>query len=184
MIYIYSHSGVITSSETLPNTEDYIAIDHLDPEPVKPFHRAVLCADFITRCVWWSLIYVPQSIQEWRDRKINEIHAYDTSASVNSFTLGIAHLWLDKSTRVGLMNSITIEKEAGRTTTTLWFSDVQYTLPIDTAIGMLNALELYALECYNVTAQHLAAVSKLTTVEEINAYDYTVGYPEKLVFNI
>jgi len=49
---------------------------------------------------------------------------------------------------------------------------------------MLSSLEIYALECYNQTATHKAAVEALTTAEEINNYDYTTGYPEKLTFSI
>ena len=116
--------------------------------------------------------------------KIARINSYDTSDAVNSFMMGGSPMWLDKSTRVGLMNSIGIEKDAGRETTTLWFSGMRFTIPVHPAIGMLNALELYALECYNATQAHIAAVSALQTVEEIEAYDYTVGYPEKLVFNL
>ena len=44
------------------------------------------------------------------------------------------------------------------------------------------ALELYALECYNVTAAHKADIEALTTVEEVVAYDYESDYPEKLNF--
>lgn len=116
--------------------------------------------------------------------KIDRINDYDTSDAVNSFVLGGSPMWLDKSTRVGLMNSIGIEKDTGRETTTLWFSGMRFTIPVASAIGMLNALELYALECYNATQAHIAAVSALQTVEEVEAYDYTVGYPEKLVFNL
>lgn len=116
--------------------------------------------------------------------KIARINSYDTSDAVNSFMMGGSPMWLDKSTRVGLMNSIGIEKDAGRETTTLWFSGMRFTIPVHPAIGMLNALELYSLECYNATQAHIAAVSALQTVEEIEAYDYTVGYPEKLVFNL
>ena len=47
---------------------------------------------------------------------------------------------------------------------------------------MLNVLEMYALECYNVTQSHIAAVKALDTIEEIESYDYTVGYPKKLSF--
>ena len=47
---------------------------------------------------------------------------------------------------------------------------------------MLNSLELYALDCYNVTQLHLAAIKKMYIVSQIEEYDYTVGYPEKLLF--
>lgn len=112
--------------------------------------------------------------------KNNDIDAYDKSEAVNSFTLDGEVVWLDKDTRVGLMNSTQIEKAAGRETTTLWFDGKSYTIPCDTAIQMLSALELYALQCYNVTAQHKANVEAMTDVEEIEAYDYTTNYPEKL----
>lgn len=119
--------------------------------------------------------------------KLRQIADYDTSPAVNSFTLNGADVWLDKATRVGLMNSTTIEKAAGNETTTLWFAiggvETKITLPCDTVIQMLSALEMYALACYNRTAQHKAAVAKLTTKEEVEAYDFTTGYPEKLSFN-
>ena len=97
-------------------------------------------------------------------------------------------MWLDKATRVGLMNSTTIEKAAGNETTTLWFAiggmETQIVVPCDGAIQMLSQLEMYALDCYNRTAAHKAAVAKLTTKEEVEAYDFTTGYPEKLSFTI
>ena len=49
---------------------------------------------------------------------------------------------------------------------------------------MLAALELYALASYNATQEHIAAVKALATKEEVEAYDYTSGYPDKLVFNL
>ena len=113
---------------------------------------------------------------------LKEIEQYDTSDAVNSFTLQGKQMWLPKETRVGLVNSVTIEKNAGKETTILWFGGEKYELPVDTALQMLSALELYALECYNVTAAHKAAVSALENVEDIVTYDYTSDYPSKLNF--
>ena len=47
---------------------------------------------------------------------------------------------------------------------------------------MLYALEVYASACYDRTQAHLAAIDALETIEEIESYDYRVGYPEKLKF--
>ena len=109
-----------------------------------------------------------------------EITAHDTSSSVNGFSLNGLTVWLDKDTRMGLMNSTTIAKNMGQATTTVWFGGISLTIPCDTAIQMLSALEMYALECFNVTAGHKAAVQALTTVDEVVAYDYSQGYPEQL----
>ncbi len=113
-----------------------------------------------------------------------QITAHDTSSAVNGFKLNGMTVWLDKDTRMGLMNSTTIAKNMGNETTTVWFGGISMTIPCDTAIMMLSALEMYALECFNVTAGHKAAVSALTTVEEVSAYDYTTGYPTMLELNV
>jgi hypothetical protein len=59
---------------------------------------------------------------------------------------------------------------------------VEFPLVIDNAILMLDAIEMYAIECYDVTQRHLMNIDKLQTAEEIKNYDYTTGYPEKLKF--
>lgn len=122
--------------------------------------------------------------QTVREKVIADIEDHDKSSEVNSFTLGDKRMWLDKATRVGLANSIAIEKEAGKTTTALWFDAIQYEIPVDTALQMLAALELYALDCYNITQSHIASVRMLDSIDTLTGYDYTTGYPDKLVFNI
>lgn len=117
-------------------------------------------------------------------KMIRTITKYDSSDAVNGFYLNGSLVWLDKATRVGLMNSLTVEKNAGKTESTLWFDTLELNVDIDTAISLLSSLELYALECYNVTAAHKAAVYELTTVAEVEAYDYTTGYPDKLEITI
>lgn len=116
--------------------------------------------------------------------KVAEINAYDTSTSVNGFKLNGNEFWLDKATRVGLMNSTEITKAAGQETTDLWMDDVKLTIPCDTVIKLLSAIELYALECFNTTARHKAEVRKLKTVEEVEKYDIKEGYPKQLEINL
>lgn len=112
--------------------------------------------------------------------KLAEIEAYDMSDAVNSFDLDGVRVWLDKATRVGLVNSLNCEAAAGREETTLWLGTWPITINVVRAQELLQALELYALGCYNTTAQHKLAVEQLETVEEVEAYDYMNGYPERL----
>lgn len=116
--------------------------------------------------------------------KIAEIAAYDTSDKVNGFILNGLLVWLDKATRVGLMNSTTIAKAAGQETTTLWLGGLKLVVDCDKAIQLLSALEMYALECFNVTASHKAAVCKLKSIEEVEAYDFKTGYPKMLEMSV
>lgn len=116
--------------------------------------------------------------------KIAEITAYDTSSSVNGFVLNGQIVWLDKATRVGLMNSTTIERDLGSETTELWLGEHNLIIKCDLAIQLLQQLEVYALKCFNVTSTHKKEVNSLSTIEEINSYDITKDYPDKLVINI
>ena len=62
--------------------------------------------------------------------------------------------------------------------------DVSLPISCEILIEILRDLECYAIDCYNVTTDHIFAVKKLTNIEEINRYDYTVGYPAHLTFDI
>lgn len=112
------------------------------------------------------------------------IEKYDASSSVNSFLLNGMEVWLDKATRVGLMNSTSIAKAMGQEKTTLWLGSYQLEVDCDKAIQLLSALEMYALECFNVTAAHKKAVSELDNIEGVLTYDYKSGYPEKLKMEV
>lgn len=123
-------------------------------------------------------------LEREKNSVIRKIEQYDVSPEINSFYLNDNQVWLDKDTRVGLMNSLTIEKNAGKELSTLWFNDIKIEINVDAAMTMLGALELYALECYNKTAEHKVAVNALDTITEVRDYNYTIGYPEKLKFSI
>ena len=114
--------------------------------------------------------------------KIAELEAYDASDAVNSFTVNGKEMWLDAATRQQLRISLDAMKAAGRETVTKWFDGVEYTFPTDTWFFMLGQVEVYAADALNVTEAHKAAILSLATVEEVSAYDFAVGYPEKLNF--
>lgn len=107
---------------------------------------------------------------------------YDASPAVNEFFIGGESVWLDKATRAGLKLRIEAEMASGVENTTLWYGNKQYTLPLSHATQMLYAIERYASACYDNTQAHYANIEALTSIEEVEAYDYTTSYPEKLRF--
>lgn len=122
------------------------------------------------------------TIDEIKAQKLAELRAYDASEEVNQFSINDVTGWLNKNTRVGLMNSIAVEKEVGRDGTSIWLGDALFVLPIEKATDMLHQVELYALACYDTTQRHIHSINQLETKEEIEAYDYKQGYPSKLNF--
>ena len=128
--------------------------------------------------------YDGKTLEEAKEMLLTEIDDYDTSSTINGFMLNGLLVWLDKATRVGLMNSTTIERDLGQETTELWLGEHNLIIKCDLAIQLLQQLEVYALKCFNVTATHKKEVNNLSTIEEINSYDITKDYPDKLVINI
>lgn len=124
------------------------------------------------------------SIDEVRYSKLEEINNYDTSDNVNIFYINNVPMWLDRTSRTSLMARFNAEKSKGFEMTNLWYEGMNIVLPIENAISMLLELEIYAAQCFDTTQRHLYNVSRLSTIEEITAYDYTVEYPEKLNLNI
>ena len=142
----------------------------------------------------WEIYIQPEPteeelLQRAKLRKKNEIKAYDKSKNIEEFYISGIPLWLSKADRNGLELRFKAEMSKGLTTTTLWGNGIQFPIPlIDTygnpglAFEMLYTLEIYASECYDNTQYHLVEVDKLETIEEIEQYDFKVGYPEKLNF--
>lgn len=122
------------------------------------------------------------TLQSIKEGVTISILAYDSGNAVNEFTYKGVPMWLDKDTRSGLRNRFVSETAMGKTETSLWYGGMKFTLPIEIANQLLNRLENYASECYDNTQMHLANVSKLETIAEVEAYDYTTGYPSKLAF--
>ena len=134
--------------------------------------------------VWDMQIPVaPQrTLEQAKQEKIWEIEQYDSSDNVNSFTINNISMWLTVDQRQQIATQISANEAIGRETMTRWFSETEFTFPIATWKQMLIALEVYAGDALNVTEAHKAAVDALNSIEAVDNYDYTVGYPTKLNF--
>lgn len=117
-----------------------------------------------------------------KSAKIAELEAYDSSDAVNSFSVNGISMWVPADKRAVLRISIEAYKALGAENITKVWEGQEYTFPVADWDSMLNQVEVYASECFNQTQRHLAAINALDTVEAVNEYDFTQGYPEKLAF--
>lgn len=116
------------------------------------------------------------------EKKIAEIDVYDNSDAVNSFTFNGITLWFSSETRAGFKNSIESASLLGETTISIPTTAGVINLPLNDAKIMLAKIQRYADACYLVTMQHKQEVAKLTNITDVEAYDITKGYPDKLTF--
>lgn len=116
--------------------------------------------------------------------KLAEIFEYNTSENVDGFLLNGKRHWLTLEERKSAKLSTDAHITLGHDTTEQYLSGVPYALPCQTLIIMLAQLEVYALNCLNNALRQKAEVEALNTVEEVEAYDITQGYPEMMSFTI
>ena len=132
--------------------------------------------------------YEGKTIEEAKEILLAEIDAYDKSSAVNGFYLnGMLIPWskddpsspnVDK--RMGLRQNIADKVALGEENISIWMKGMSFTMPCAQAEMLMRSIENYAYECFNVTAAHKKAVSELTSIEEVEKYDITAGYPAQL----
>lgn len=122
---------------------------------------------------------------EAKNKVIGDIKQYDRSDNVNSFILnGVIKAWFSVQERLNYKQSVEAAKLLGEETLDFLVNGMPFSVTVVQAEYMLAQIQRYADKCYMVTEQHKANVNTLTTVEEVNAYDYTQGYPEMLKFEL
>lgn len=132
--------------------------------------------------------YEGKTLEEAKEMLLAEIDAYDKSSAVNGFYLnGMLIPWskddpsspnVDK--RMGLRQNIADKVALGEENISIWMKGMSFTMPCAQAEMLMRSIENYAYECFNVTAAHKVAVSELTSIEEVEKYDITAGYPAQL----
>ena len=127
------------------------------------------------------------TVDNLKEYLIKLINDYDDSFNCNYFIINNNKAVLRKAARVGLRDSLKIQKDKGETNASLWLETnnglKEYILPIDYIQQMLIDLELFAIKCNNTTQSHLSNIPNLLTKLEILNYNIVQGYPEHLVFN-
>lgn len=88
-------------------------------------------------------------------------------------------LWWDKNTRAGLVNLTNNSYED----IPIIFGNEILKIDPTTLKNLLAQLEVYSSKCFVKTHEHLKAINELKTFEDIMNYDYTLGYPNKVVID-
>lgn len=129
-------------------------------------------------------------LNETKMRVLDELAKFDESSEVNDCIIKVEnnelHYWADKHERDSLKNAVNYCISAGRETYRLDLRELGLSLDIKCSVlaSILSELELYAIDCYNKTTDHIYAINKLSSIDDINKYDYRKGYPKKLKFNL
>lgn len=206
MNYIYINKNTpkifMRVVEELP--EEYYALgntwqDYLDGKCVLlSSEQVAFYEEYPTASVYevWNMQLTPshvRTLDEAKNEKIYEIEMYDNSDEVNSFNVIVNgedggepirfEGWFTPAERSNYRSSIDAAKLLGIDTLSFYVGSTELTVTTAMAEQMLAMIQIYADNCYMVTKRHEAAVNELETIEEVDAYVVSTGYPEKLTFN-
>lgn len=143
-------------------------IEYIAPTPVEPTEEELLARA--------------------KNRKIEAIKNYDGSESVNNCIISYdgqsLNYWADKSERDSLKGAIRDCITMGREQYRLDLREIGLALWVncEKLLDMMSSLEVYAIDCFNKTTDHIFAVQACETIGEVEAYDNTLGYPEVPTF--
>lgn len=134
-------------------------------------------------------MFIPEpasrTLEDAKEEALSNLQNYDNSEEVNSFTINnTLRAWFTPNDRTNYKTSIDSAKILGIEQLSLFVSDIPVTLDIKSAEKMLAAIQLYADACFLATKQHELIIRNMTEIEDVDNYDYTVGYPERLNFSI
>lgn len=172
---------------------------HLEPSGVDQQTGTLTCYE-TTTATEPDIEELTAELQEWKEYmsgrelaikkqvKIAALVEYDKSNAVNEFSVVTQQRtvtdWLDTQRRGNAQRAIDAAKKTGVQQLDYVVGGVPVTLTTDDADMKLAQLEMYAVTCAAVTERHKATIANLLTAEAVEEYDYTVGYPQKLMFQI
>lgn len=120
------------------------------------------------------LIGIPNNIKEFLQKKIE---FYDSSSEVNSFIYKGKQYWLDKQQRSCMRTLL----DSGIDSIEFYLGEEFINFPTDVIKTFIKDLEIYSHKCFINTAKHQQQIRSLEKIEDILNYDYTTGYPEKII---
>lgn len=135
--------------------------------------------------VTWHMADIEVTVDVAKKRKITELSDYDNSDAVNDFIINnTIHAWFTPEERSNYKSSVESAKLLGVSELSLYIGENLFTIPTQQAEIMLAQIQLYADSCFMVTKTHKINIENLDTVEAVQNYDITQGYPEKINFTL
>lgn len=129
-----------------------------------------------------EVIIPGKTIEQYRNELSFNIMNYDYQT--NEFFINDISTWLTPSERSNYKQSIESAKLLGEERLQFFVNDTLIDVSVEQAEQMLAMVQLYADKCFIVTKTHQNNIKNLTSVEDIENYNYKTGYPEKLSFII
>lgn len=126
-----------------------------------------------------------RTLEDAKKEKLSQLNEFDTSDKVNAFTInGALTAWFSVQERLNYKQSVEAAKMMKVDKLSFYVGNNILEVETDKAAQMLASLQLYADACFMTTKAHMIKIESLQTIVEVDNYDFTTDYPEKLNFNL
>ena len=125
-----------------------------------------------------------RTLEEVKNEKLQQLYEYDSSNAVNGFIVNGIEGWFTAAERSNFRASIDSAKLLNIDTLSFFVGNIEIVLSTTQAELLLAQIQHYADSCFLETKRHEVAIETLTTIEEIDNYDFTTRYPAKLEFTL
>ena len=119
-----------------------------------------------------------RTLEDAKREKLAALHAF--AEADKKFYIGNKAMWVGPDKRANLKNAVEALIARG-------ISSVEYegiTIPADTALQMISAVEVYAAFHSMNEAKHRETINAKRSTERVDEYDVTTGYPEAPRFSM
>lgn len=160
-------------------------VNYHNDHPEADIETVLNVAIYVDGKVTWHIAPAEITIDTIKEAKIAELTEYDNSDAVNDFIVNdTIHAWFTPEERSNYKSSVESAKLLGVDELSLYIGENLFTIPTQQAELMLAQIQLYADNCFMVTKTHKINIENLDTVEAVQNYDFTQGYPEKINFTL
>lgn len=123
-------------------------------------------------------------VTKCKQEKIDRLIKYaESKETIKQFIINGNADWFDSEKRDSIRGKIKAERNLERTNTFIYSNNIGYEMSLDEADHFLDVVEVYAGDCYHITEVHKSNIMALTTIEEIDSYNYKANYPAVCNFN-
>lgn len=129
--------------------------------------------------VWHMTPPFERTLEEAKEEMLQKINDYDASSYVNGFYINGNRMWLNMNERANAL--LTLESAKALGVEIVPYLGMMF--PVEQGIQAIHHINLYAAQAAAVTEQHKAIVNAMDKIADVDAFDYTEGYPEQLHFN-
>lgn len=119
------------------------------------------------------------AIEEWKQNKLSELAAYRYQKETGGIAINGAFIKTDLESKVNLNGAV--NRAILRPNSTVnWKISESVWIPIDAEqiIGIGLAVSDFIEDCYTCNMNHALTINALATVEAVQTYDFTSGWPE------